>query len=157
MDKRVYPYVIFLPKGSKYEVLRAVFGSSVPVDILKFALRRGFSEKIYQRDLIEDLGYSNKTIIEHLKALVDLGILDEHMEKTESSGRAVWLKAYTLTDLGRWFALLLVEEENLSTKDKVEIACNVFRSYVKWIKELANKLGIDKERLLEIFKEEMGP
>jgi len=28
---------------------------------------------------------------------------------------------------------------------------------VKWIKELTNKLGIDKERLLEIFKEEMGP
>lgn len=62
--------------------LKAIFGSSVPVDILKFALRRGFSEKIYQRDLIEDLGYSNKTIIEHLKALVDLGILGEHMEKT---------------------------------------------------------------------------
>ncbi|MEM1607347.1 MAG: ArsR family transcriptional regulator [Candidatus Bathyarchaeia archaeon] len=156
MNKRVYPYVIFLPKGSKYEVLRAVFGSSVPVDILKFALKRGFSEKIYQKDLIEDLGYSNKTIIEHLKALVELGILSEHMEKIESSGRAVWLKAYTLTDLGRWFALLLVEEENLSTKDKVEIACSVFRSYVKWIKELADKLGIDRGRLLEIFREEMG-
>ena len=49
--------------------LKAIFGSSVPVDILKFAL-------------IEDLGCSNKTIIEHLKALVDLGILGERMEKT---------------------------------------------------------------------------
>ncbi|MCX8171598.1 MAG: ArsR family transcriptional regulator [Candidatus Bathyarchaeota archaeon] len=156
MKKRLYPYIIFLPKGSKYDVLRAVFGSSVPVDILNFALRRGVSEKIYQRDLIESLGYSNKTIIEHLKALVDLGVLSEHMEKNEVSGRAVWLKAYTLTDLGRWLALLLVEEENLSIKDKVEIACNVFRSYVRWIRELADKLGIDRGRLLEIFREEIG-
>ncbi|MEM1543666.1 MAG: hypothetical protein QW619_05620 [Candidatus Bathyarchaeia archaeon] len=30
--------------------------------------------------MIEDLGYSNKTIIEHLKALVDLGILGAYGE-----------------------------------------------------------------------------
>jgi hypothetical protein len=36
------------------------------------------------------------------------------MEKAVSSGRTVWLKSYTFTDLGRWFAFLLVEEEKLS-------------------------------------------
>ncbi|MBS7624014.1 ArsR family transcriptional regulator [Candidatus Bathyarchaeota archaeon] len=155
MRGRLYPYVIFLPKGSKYEVLRAVFGSSVPADILRFALRRGVSEKIYQKDLIENLGYSNKTVIEHLKALVDLGILSEQMEKSEFSGRRVWLKAYTLTDLGKWFALLLVEEENLSVEDKIKIACNVFRSYIRWIRELIDKLGVGREELLKIVKEEI--
>jgi len=49
MDRRVYPYVIFLPKGSKYEVLRAVFGSSVLVDLLKIALRKGFSLRRFIR------------------------------------------------------------------------------------------------------------
>ncbi|MBS7641283.1 MAG: ArsR family transcriptional regulator [Candidatus Bathyarchaeia archaeon] len=156
MPTRIYPYVIFLPKSSKYDVLRAVFGSLVPIDILKFALKRGFSEKIYQKDLIENLGYSNKTIIEHLKALVDLGILNEEMEKREVSGRTTWLKTYTLTDLGKWFALLLVEEENLPRESKVEIACNVFRSYIKWINKLAENLGIDKKELYKIFEEEMG-
>lgn len=155
MKGRLYPYVIFLPKSSKREVLRVIFGSSVPVDILKFALKHGVSEKIYQKDLIEVLGYSNKTVIEHLKALTELGILAEHMEKSEISGRIVWLKTYTLTDLGRWFALLLVEEENLPLEDKVDIACNVFRSYVRWMRELAEKLGIQKKELLRIFEEEM--
>ncbi|MBS7649485.1 MAG: hypothetical protein QXK89_02035 [Candidatus Bathyarchaeia archaeon] len=155
MKGRLYPYVIFLPKSSKREVLRVIFGSSVPADILKFALKRGVSEKIYQKDLIEALGYSNKTVIEHLKALTELGILAEHMEKSEISGRVVWLKTYTLTDLGRWFALLLVEEENLPLEDKVDIACNVFRSYVRWMRELAEKLGIQKKELLRIFEEEM--
>lgn len=155
MSTGIYPYVIFLPKSSKYDVLRAVFGSTVPVNILRFALRKGVSEKIYQKDLIENLGYSNKTLIEHLKALVDLGILYEHMEKREVHGRSVWLKAYTLTDVGRWFALLLIEEEDLPKENKVEIACNVFRSYVRWIKKLAEDLGIDKEYFFKILEEEM--
>lgn len=155
MSAKIYPYVIFLPKSSKYDVLRAVFGSSVPVDILKFALRRGVSEKIYQKDLIENLGYSNKTLIEHLKALVDLGILYEHMEKGDAHGRSVWLKAYTLTDLGKWFALLLIEEENLPRENKIEIAYNVFRSYVRWIRKLTENLGIDKNYFFKILEEEM--
>lgn len=155
MPAKIYPYVIFLPKSSKYDVLRAVFGSSIPVDILKFALRRGISEKIYQKDLIESLGYSNKTLIEHLRALVELGILCEHMEKKDMHGRTVWLKTYTLTDLGKWFALLLIEEESLPRENKIEIACNVFRSYLKWVKKLAENLGIDKNELFKIFEEEM--
>ncbi|MBS7640021.1 MAG: hypothetical protein QW804_03140 [Candidatus Bathyarchaeia archaeon] len=155
MSTKIYPYVIFLPKSSKHEVLRTIFGSSVPVDILRFALKRGVSEKIYQKDLIENLNYSNKTVIEHLKSLTDLGILDEHMEKTEVSGRTIWLKTYTLTDLGRWFALLLAEEENLPREEKIEIARNLFRLYVRWTRELTDKLGIKKEDLLKIFEEEM--
>ena len=155
MRDRLYPYVIFLPRSSKHKVLRAIFGSSVPVDILKFALKQGVYEKIYQKDLIKKLGYSNKTIIEHLKALTKMGVLNERMEKTEVSGRTVWLKIYTLSDLGRWFALLLVEEENLSREDKIKIVYNVFRSYIRWIKDLSEKLGIDKSELLKIFEEEM--
>lgn len=156
MRKHIYPYVIFLPRGSKYEVLKAVFGSSVPVDVLRFALKRGVSEKIYQRELIKNLEYSNKTIIEHLKTLTELGILDEHMEKDVVSGRAVWLKSYTLTELGRWFALLLAEEENLSREDKIKILQSVFRSYMRWMRELTERIGANKEDLLKIFEEEMG-
>lgn len=155
MAAKIHPYIIFLPKGSKHEVLKAIFGSQVSVDILRFALKRGVSEKIYQKDLIKSLGYSNKTIIECLKALTELGILDEHMEKAAVSGRTVWLKSYTLTELGRWFALLLVEEENLPKEDKVRILYSAFRSYMRWIKEFTEKIGASKEDLLKIFEEEM--
>jgi len=155
MEGRLYPYVIFLPKDRKQMVLRAIFGSTVPVDILKFSLKQGTTQKIYQRELIENLNYSNKTIIECLKMLTGQGILQEHMEKSESAGRTIWLKSYTLSDVGRWFALLLVEEESLPTQEKTEIIRNAFRSYTKWIAELSKKLGMNTEELFRIFEEEM--
>ncbi|MFQ6116333.1 MAG: hypothetical protein ACE5NG_19925 [bacterium] len=155
MSERLYPYVVFLPTKRKQNVLRAIFGSTVPIDILKFSISQGISEKIYQRDLIESLGYSNKTVIEHLKAMTDLGILKEDMEKTESGGRTVWVKYYFLSDLGRWLALLLAREETLSRDEKVEIICSVFRSYVQWMRELTEKLGVKREVLQEIFMKEM--
>jgi hypothetical protein len=147
--------VIFLPKDRKQRVLRAIFGSMVPIDVLRFSLKQGTSEKIYQKDLIENLSYSNKTLIEHLKTLTELGILEEHMEKMESDGHTVWLKYYVLSDLGRWFALLIVEEESLSREEKIQIVKNAFRSYAKWIRELSEKLGISGEDFLRIFEEEV--
>ncbi|MBS7638078.1 hypothetical protein KEJ49_04220 [Candidatus Bathyarchaeota archaeon] len=156
MSERLYPYVVFLPKDRKRRVLEAVFGSEVPVEILRFAIRKGIFEKIYQKELISTLNYSNKTIIDHLKALTGLKIVDEHIEKSESSGRVVWVKYYTLTDLGRWFALLLIEEESLSDEEKGEIIRNAFRSYTRWVIELSQKLGVGREELSRIFDEEVG-
>ena len=154
MKERLYPYVIFLPKDSKQRVLTTIFGSEAAADILRFSLRRGISERIYQKDLIEKLGYSNKTVIKRLKTLTELGILEEHMEKSETGGRIVWLKSYSLSDLGKWFALLMVEEESLSRDEKAAIVRHAFRSYTRWIKELSEKLEISREDLLKIFEEE---
>jgi predicted transcriptional regulator len=155
MGERLYPYIIFLPKGKKEKVFGAIFESDVPVDVLKFAFRQGISEKIFQKELIATLDYSNKTVIEHLKSLTDLRILNERMEKNEASGRIVWVKYYTLTDLGKWFTLLLVEEEKMSDQEKINIVCTAFRFYTRWVRELSEKLGMRKEELHEIFREEM--
>jgi hypothetical protein len=155
MSERLYPYIIFLPSEKKEKVLKAIFESKIPVEILKYALRLGVTEKIYQKDLIATLGHSNKTIIDYLKSLTNLRILDEHMEKAESAGRTVWVKHYMLTDLGRWFALLLVEEESLTREEKMEIVRNAFRSYTRWVRELSEKLGIPREELSRVFEEEM--
>jgi predicted transcriptional regulator len=154
MSEHLYPYVIFLPRNRKRRVLEAVFGSEVPIEILRSAIRRGVSEKIYQKDLISTLSYSNKTVIDHLKALIELRIIDEHIEKSESAGRIVWIKYYTLTDLGKWFALLLAEEESLSSEEKMNILRNAFRSYTRWVMELSKKLEMDKGELQRIFEEE---
>jgi hypothetical protein len=77
------------------------------------------------------------------------------MEKNDKEGRIIWVKTYQLTDLGRWFALLLAEEKELTEKEKSEILQNLFRTYVKLVKDLAEELNINKENLFEIFKEEM--
>ena len=155
MNENLHPYVVFLPSEQKTRILGAIFGSKAAVGILKFSLSQGISNRIYQKDLVRKLAYSNKTIIENLKSLVKLGILTENMERTEQKGRVVWVKVYQLLDAGRWFALLLAEEKDLSEKEKAEILQNLFRSYVKWVKDPSEKLHIKKEVLEKTFREEM--
>jgi DNA-binding PadR family transcriptional regulator len=155
LTEHLHPYVIFLPGEEKNKVLSAIFGSKAAVDLLHFALEQGIQKSIYQKDLFKKLNYSNKTIIENLKTLTKLGVIDEAMEKNEKEGRIVWIKTYQLTDLGKWFALLLADKEELSDEEKVEIMQNLFRIYVKMVKGLAEKLHIDRKVFEDIFKEEM--
>jgi hypothetical protein len=155
MTAELHPYVVFLPSEEKNKVLSAIFGSKAAVDLLKFSLNQGVAKSIYQKDLVKKLNYSNKTIIENLKTLTKLGVLDEAMEKNDKEGRIIWVKAYQLTDLGKWFALLMANEEELSEKEKLEIVQNLFRIYVKMIREFSQELHVDKREFEQIFKEEM--
>jgi DNA-binding MarR family transcriptional regulator len=155
LSVKLHPYVVFLPTEKKDKILSAIFGSKAGVDILRFSLKQGIAKNIYQKDLVKRLNYSNKTIIENLKALTKLGVINELMEKNEKEGRIIWVKAYQLTDLGKWFALLLAEESELTEQEKAEILQSLFRTYVKLVKGLAEELGINKKSLEEIFKEEM--
>lgn len=155
MNSDLHPYVVFLPSEQKNKILSAIFGSKAAVDIFRFSLDQGISNRIYQKDLVRELAYSNKTIIGNLKSLTKLGVLMEDMEKIEKEGRIVWVKAYQLSDIGKWFALLLAEEKDLSRKEKVEILQNIFKAYIKWVKALSEKLHVNKETLEKIFLEEM--
>jgi hypothetical protein len=155
MSEKLNPYVVFLPTEKKDKILSAIFGSKAGVDLLRFSLKQGIQKNLYQKDLVKKLNYSNKTIIENLKALTSLGVLTECMEKNEREGRITWIKTYQLTDLGRWFALLLAETSELSESEKTEILQSLFRTYVKQVKKLAEEIGINKKMLEEIFREEM--
>jgi Glu-tRNA(Gln) amidotransferase subunit E-like FAD-binding protein len=155
LSVKLHPYVVFLPTEKKDKILSAIFGSKAGVDVLRFSLKQGIAKNIYQKDLVKRLNYSNKTIIENLKALTKLGVLNELMEKNEKEGRIIWVKAYQLTNLGKWFALLLAEESELTEQEQAEILQSLFRTYVKQVKGLAEELGINKRSLEEIFREEM--
>lgn len=151
----LHPYVVFLPSEQKTKILSAIFGSKAAVDVLRFSLKQGISNKIYQKDLVKKLSYSNKTIIENLKSLTRLRIMKENMEKVEEKGRILWVKTYLLSDAGKWFALLLAEQRDLSQKEKAEILQDLFRAYIRWVKDLAEKLHVDKGTLRKVFTEEM--
>lgn len=155
MDESLHPYVVFLPSAQKTKILGAIFGSKAAVDILRFSLAQGISSRIYQKDLVRRLKYSNKTIIGNLKVLTKLGILAEGMEKSEQNGRVVWVKAYGLSDAGRWFALLLAEEKDLPNVEKGEILQDLFRAYVGWARDLSEELGVNRTVLQKAFREEM--
>lgn len=146
---------MFLPSEDKTKVLSSIFGSKAAVDILRFSLKQGISNKIYQKDLVKKLSYSNKTIIENLKSLTKLRILEEQMEKAQKERGIVWVKTYQLSDSGKWFALLLAEEKDLSDKEKGEILENLFRDYVRWVKDLSDRLHLNKSTLERAFREEM--
>jgi DNA-binding HxlR family transcriptional regulator len=156
VTEKLHPYVVFLPKTEKKDkILSAIFGSKAGVDILRFSLKQGVAKNIYQKDLVKTLNYSNKTIIENLKTLTKLGVLNESMEKNDKEGRIIWIKAYQLTNLGKWFALLMAEEKELPDTEKAEILQSLFRTYVKQVKRLAEEIGINKKMLEETFREEM--
>lgn len=155
MSKDLHPYVVFLPSREKTRILRGIFGSRAAVDVLRFSLGQGTSGKIYQKDLVSMLNYSNKTVIENLKSLTRLGILNEEMEKSEKGKRTVWVKTFKLTDSGKWFALLLAEERDMPEAEKADILQNLFRAYVRWVKDISDKLHVDMQTLKRIFKEEM--
>src|SRR4030043_1426869 len=93
LSVKLHPYVVFLPVEQKDKILSAIFGSKAGVDVLRFSLKQGISKNIYQKDLVKTLNYSNKTIIENLKALTQLGVLNESMEKNDKEGRTIWVKA----------------------------------------------------------------
>ncbi|MDR2719589.1 MAG: hypothetical protein LBC03_02140 [Nitrososphaerota archaeon] len=154
MTEQLHPYVIFLPAEKKNKILSAIFGSKGGVDILRYSLKQGINKSLYQKELVAKLNYSNKTVIENLKTLTTLGVLNESMEKNETDNRITWIKTYQLTTLGRWFALLLAEEE-LTEGEKTEILQSLFRTYLKQTKRLAEEIGIDKKKLEETFREEM--
>lgn len=156
MKDDLHPYVVFLPTSQKSKILSSIFGSKAAVDILRFSLSQGVSRVTYQRDLVRKLDYSNKTIIETLKSLTRLGVLGEEMEKTVKEGRTVWIKAYKLSDAGKWFALLLAEKEDLSAPEKADILQNAFRRYIRWVKTLSEDLHVNKQQLEKIFSEEMN-
>jgi len=155
LSVKLHPYVVFLPAEQKDKILSAIFGSKAGVDVLRFALKQGIAKNIYQKDLVNSLNYSNKTIIENLKTLTKLGVLTELMEKNEKENRVIWVKAYQLTDLGRWFALLLAEEKELTEQEKSEILQSLFRTYMKLVKDLAEELNINKKTLKQIFQQEI--
>jgi DNA-binding HxlR family transcriptional regulator len=156
VTEKLHPYVVFLPKTEKKDkILSAIFGSKAGVDILRYTLKQGVAKNIYQKELVKTLNYSNKTIIENLKSLTQLGVLNESMEKNDKEGRIIWIKTYQLTNLGKWFALLMAEEKELTEIEKAEILQSLFRTYVKQVKRLAEEIGINKKMLEETFREEM--
>ena len=154
-EKNVNPYVVFLPAEYKSKILSSIFGSKAAVAILRFSLAQGTANKIYQKDLVKNLRYSNKTVIETTKLLTRLEVLKENMEKAERAGRVVWVKTYQLSDIGKWFALLLAEEKDLSLDEKKEILESIFRRYVKWMKHFSLNVHVDEKTLRRIFEEEM--
>lgn len=159
MDERLLPitddllpYIIFLPsdRDAQLRMLSAVFGSEVNLDILTAFCG---NPKVYQKELIETLPYSNKTVINHLKQLVSLTVLKEGMEKQEGENKNVWLKYFEVEPSRRWLIFLIYDPESISAEMMQEIIVEVAYLYFKKIGELARRYNMDIDKLREIFED----
>lgn len=146
------PYILPLPRNrdDQRKFYRWVFGSDTALDILRAASLEG---KIFQRDLITSLEYSNKTIIETLKKLVSLNVLQEGMEKTLSKGKSVWLKWYAPTSIGKWIVLLFLPPKEVNPKLVKETLKKLFELYIRNALQLCETYNLDTKILRTVFEE----
>ena len=147
-----FPYILPLPKNrdDQRKFYRSVFGSDTALDVLRQASLEG---KIYQRDLIRGLKYSNKTILTTLKKLVSLGVLQEGMERFSERGKSIWVKWYSPTNVGRWIVLLFLPPKKVDSEIVEEILKELFKLYVKNAIQLCRTYGLDIEILRRVFEE----
>jgi len=139
--EKFWPYILPLPKktAQQYRVLLSAFGSKLSLEILK---RASPERKVYQRDLIATLPYSNKTVIDYLNKLVSTGILESGMERIRVRNRTIWAKWYSPTPLGRWFALLLLPTDEFGLDESKRTLTEIFDIYSENVSELCLKLGL---------------
>lgn len=142
--KALWPYVLPLPieREAFNRVFQAVFGSKAALEILK---KSSPNKRIYQKEIIADLGFSNKTVIEALKKLVSAGVLEQGMERRMENGKMVWTKWYTPTFQGKWITLLLQSPKNLSRDEAREIVMELFKMYIDNITKLCDDYDIYPE------------
>ena len=136
------PYIIFLPPRHEDQIflLNSVFGSKIKLEILSEFC---FKEEIYQKELIEKLPYSNKTIITHLKELVKLEILNEKMVKKDGK----WLKIFKVNDSMKWLVLLLRNPETIPKEEMKKIIAGFLNDYIKSVLRISEHYGMDKKEI----------
>jgi len=148
----IWPCILPLPvqEGRHEQVLRAVFGSKAAPEVLKRISPDG---KTLQKDIISALPFSNKTVIQNLKKLVSFGVLEQGMEKTSVEGRAVWVKWFQPTFIGRWIITLLRSPEKPSREEIEPIVRELFKIYIDRLIGLCVDYSIPHNMLRSILDE----
>ncbi|MBN1786049.1 MAG: hypothetical protein JW825_03540 [Candidatus Methanofastidiosa archaeon] len=143
MDEEVFPYILFLPKDRDklVSMLNGVFGSEAKIEILKRVPACG-EIKIYQKNLIGELPYSNKTVIKNLKELCEFNILHEKMEKQRGE-KDVWVKYYLVDERMTWLVLLFKRPSEINNMKSIIL--QLTRLYYKSIVDLGSKYGIGED------------
>lgn len=151
--KELWPYILPLPRrpAEQYKILMSVFSSKIAMELLKnISLER----KSYQKDLIRKLSkHSNKSVINYLRRLVKVGVLEEGEEFLKVDKRNVRVKWYTATSLGRWLMLLLTPSERLSREDVVNVVIDLLKVYASSVAELCVSYGLNPEFFRSLFNE----
>ena len=158
-SRRTWPYILPFPLDTEIRgVIWSILQSRVGLKILK---TMNIEERTYQHDLIQQLPYSNKSIIEYLKKMVRAAVLEEGMKASTKRGRTVRVKWYKPTSLGKWLILFLRTPEEVPPSVAKTIIEELFHLYSSSVVEVCQRYGmdidsfhrdLDKQYLLETAK-----
>ena len=150
-EKRVWPYVLPFPVDVKQRrLIWRILQSKVGTGILS---KLRVEKPTYQKELIEKLPYSNKSIIEYLKLMASAGILEQGMKRVKTKRKTVWIKFYKPTRLGKWLILFLKSPEEVSKETAKETIEELFQIYSANIVEVCQKYGLDVEYFHQVLDE----
>jgi hypothetical protein len=148
----VWHYILPFPfENEKRTLIWSVLQSKVGKSLL---MKLKLDGRTYQKDLINETAYSNKSIIEYLKKMVSAGILEQGMEKVTTGKRKVRVKWYVPTKLGRWFILFLKPTEDIPPELGKNIIEEIFQVYASSIVEVCEDFGIDINTFRKILDTE---
>jgi sugar/nucleoside kinase (ribokinase family)/DNA-binding PadR family transcriptional regulator len=142
-NEYLWPYLLFLPsiRETRDEFIRTVMASRVARSVFS-----SFSEsgQVLQRDLIEHLPHSNKSILSYLKALQHFGLITT--STTVHNGKRVVI--HELTKSGWGLARFFFEG---LPSDIEELTAFLLEDYLTRLTTLYKELGIPESRLFDIF------
>jgi hypothetical protein len=151
-NKDVWHYILPFPfESEKRTLIWSVLQSKVGKSLL---MNMKLDGRTYQKDLINETAYSNKSIIEYLKKMVSADILEQGMEKLATGKRKVRVKWYVPTKLGRWFILFLKPTEDIAPELAKKIIEEIFQVYASSIVEVCEGFGIDINTFRKILDNE---
>jgi hypothetical protein len=140
-ENDVWHYILPFPfENKKRKLIWSVLQSKVGKSLL---MNMKLDGRTYQKDLINETAYSNKSIIEYLKKMVSADILEQGLETVVTGKRKVRVKWYVPTKLGRWFILFLKPTEEIPPELAEQVVEEIFQVYASSIVEVCEDFGID--------------
>jgi hypothetical protein len=147
--EHVWPYVLPFPTDAKQRrLVWSILQSRVGMSVLTKLKLDG---RTYQRELIKQTSYSNKSIIEYLKKMVKAGILEEGFEQVSTRQKRIWIKWYVPTQLGKWFILFLKNPDEIPSDLARKTLEELFKLYASSIVEVSEKYGLSLDFFHQIL------
>ncbi|MEM0368571.1 MAG: carbohydrate kinase family protein [Desulfurococcaceae archaeon] len=140
--KELHPYVLLLPisVNEKIKYVTSLFSSPVTIEVLRLF---EWNMELCQKDIIMKLKqHSNKTIINSVRKLVSLNLLEEMEREEYRNNRKVRVKCYKLTDIGKWYNILFKDVNELSRELIEEAVTNLSKMFMTKILAFSEYLSI---------------
>ena len=151
-EERVWPYVLPFPlEAEKRRLIWSILQSRVGMSLL---MRVKVDGRTYQQELIREMPYSNKSIIEYLKRMVSAGMLEYGIERVATEKRRIWVKWYAPTKLGKWLILFLRPPGEILPDLARKTIEELFQVYSSSIVEVCERYGLTIDTFHQLLNEQ---